>query len=259
MGHYEQDGDGQWWYYWPYQDDLRRTRAEYRECDWCGEPFLAKSAKDARFCSASCVMYWRNSQADTSWKQRQDSPCYERDENEKLWYYYGEAPNVRRCSAEERVCAHCGETFQIASHSQTQYCSQSCASLASQPRGADHPRWKGGRSKTVDGYVLILKPNHPAAQAIDDFNYVREHRLVMEEHLGRYLHSYEEVHHVNGNPSDNRLENLELWTKHHPAGVRASDYPKQLEDYQARIEWLEDRNRQLTQALAMLLPLCHST
>lgn len=52
---------------------------------------------------------------------------------------------------------------------------------------------------------------------------IAEHRLVMERHLGRELLPHETVHHRNGDRSDNRLSNLELWSSSHPRGQRAID------------------------------------
>ena len=84
-------------------------------------------------------------------------------------------------------------------------------------KGRDSPNWKGGREITKDGYIRIW---------VSRYEKVLEHRLVMEQHLGRQLTKSEVVHHINGNNADNRIENLELTTfaeelkRHNIAGYK---------------------------------------
>lgn len=84
--------------------------------------------------------------------------------------------------------------------------------FAMRPRGQkfgeQHKGWKGGRTVDKSGYVLVYKPDHPHCSAS---GYVREHRLVMEQKLGRYLEKHEAVHHIDENTSNNSPENLELF------------------------------------------------
>ena len=65
----------------------------------------------------------------------------------------------------------------------------------------------GGRTITSGGYLYLLRPDHPNATKI---GYVMAHRVIMEEHLGRILDRNEDVHHINGKKTDNRIENLKL-------------------------------------------------
>jgi hypothetical protein len=69
--------------------------------------------------------------------------------------------------------------------------------------------WNGGKKldkigKEVYG-VYIFRPDHPAATKQ---GYVYEHRLVMENDLGRYLREDEIIHHVDLDPTNNKLNNL---------------------------------------------------
>lgn len=80
-----------------------------------------------------------------------------------------------------------------------------------------------GPSRLDQGYVIVLAPpNHPRARHDGS---IAEHRLVMEQAIGRYLEEWELVHHKDGNRSNNVLGNLELLdgrarngTKSHPPG-----------------------------------------
>ena len=76
--------------------------------------------------------------------------------------------------------------------------------------GKKPTNWNGGRRECrADGYIQILKPDHPYATKE---GYVFEHRLVMEEALKRFLTADEVVHHINGNKKDNSIENLMIFS-----------------------------------------------
>lgn len=85
------------------------------------------------------------------------------------------------------------------------------AGIALRGRGAPLERngfWNGGRSIDKSGYILVKSPKHPMATKT---GYVREHRLVMEKILGRYLTETEVVHHKDDDPSNNDPSNLLLF------------------------------------------------
>lgn len=89
---------------------------------------------------------------------------------------------------------------------------QSCGAKQGNPPGDKSNSWKGGKFKSVNGYVYIfLLPNDFYYLMANKAGYVLEHRLVVAKSLGRCLQSWEWVHHKNGIRDDNRYpENLEL-------------------------------------------------
>lgn len=72
-----------------------------------------------------------------------------------------------------------------------------------------------------DGYVVVSDPKKRNKD-----HAILEHRLIMEQHLGRELLPGENVHHINGIRDDNRIENLELWSRSQPSGQRVEDKVK---------------------------------
>lgn len=96
-----------------------------------------------------------------------------------------------------------------------------CGECSKKRTGSDHPSWKGGRNFDYYGYVRVSSPGHPHAKG--DGSYIPEHKLVIEKKLGRYLVPGENIHHLNGDRADNRIENLELWSTTQPRGQRIED------------------------------------
>lgn len=82
-----------------------------------------------------------------------------------------------------------------------------------------------------DGYHLIHVDGHV----------VREHRYVMEQHLGRLLLPGENVHHKDGNRSRNTIDNLELWVTKQPKGQRVTDLLAWAREIIAQYEPIEEK------------------
>jgi len=109
---------------------------------------------------------------------------------------------MKKLVLEDKECVHCGKIFgrescrKVADFKEKKYCSKICY-LGSIKRER-HPNWKGGFKTRPDGYIRDSATDR----------YV--HRIVMENHLGRELLTAEHIHHIDGNPKNNSIENLFL-------------------------------------------------
>jgi hypothetical protein len=106
-----------------------------------------------------------------------------------------------------------------------------------------------GRYLDGHGYVVVHMPeNHPyrcmSGRSRYGSGYVREHRLVMAQHLGRPLESWEVVHQINHDRKDNRIENLQLMKSqtHHQGETLMHSH---LCDMKQQIRFLKRENARL--------------
>jgi hypothetical protein len=133
------------------------------------------------------------------------------------------------CIILRNKCPVCGERIKIPQdipykakksklYTAPKYCSGECKKKAmvghSFGRAKGDGKPIGTKKINRNGYVLVKT---------DDNRYHAEHRVVMEDILGRSLQQFEVVHHIDGDKSNNSKENLELWVSNHLGGIRASD------------------------------------
>ena len=101
------------------------------------------------------------------------------------------------------LCYTCSKEFYIAKKrlekGVAKYCSRSCLA-----KDLLH-KYVG-----IHGFQKLGKSLHTYKYIYIDGNRIREHRWLMEQHLGRKLERWEHVHHINDDSSDNRIKNLEV-------------------------------------------------
>jgi HNH endonuclease len=112
------------------------------------------------------------------------------------------ADNVRqRTKKHQGVCTKCGKPW-TRGYAGKKFCDRRCMS-----------KYGGGRYIDNKGYVRVI---------VGGKDY-KEHRLVMEQHLGRKLSPTEHIHHLNGVKHDNRLENLQIVSSQEHTAITAHD------------------------------------
>ena len=163
----------------------------------------------------------------------------------------------------EHKCVDCGKPrliYFINGVPNNQRC-KSCASKRSHAirdksyfkRGADCYQWKGGRHLDAYGYAILwMDTTSPYFAMANKKRYISEHRLVMAQKLGRCLHSWEIVHHINGIKDDNRIENLQLLPdkSYHVVDSYTKAYIAKLEK---RIKELENKQMEVIENDSMRL------
>ncbi len=207
-----------------------RVTTRMGQCAHCRQEFEMQT-NHQQFCSHSCAATAMHAAKPVTTLtvceslKNSDDVRYSRDAFGQWWY---RGTNGGRTRADIRKCVECGDHYLGTLWTKKNLtCSHTCGMRRhyrehpGETAGVNSALWKGGKIRRR-GYVLVYAPDHPTVQGTTR-KYVLEHRLVLEQKLGRLLYPYENIHHLNGIRDDNRPENLELWEKSHPPGQRADE------------------------------------
>lgn len=137
----------------------------------------------------------------------------------------------RNRKLKDKVCDECGKSFHPKRLS-AKYCSRICA----WKNNGKHNKRKGSKWVNSRGYVEIKIWENGICKRY------REHRYIMEKFLGRKLKSNEDVHHINGIKTDNRLENLHL-IKHKEHTKQSNLSRKYKKGYKLNLSFKERKRR----------------